>query len=203
MSCFHAHPTDPLDLPQVPTAAATLVDRVFDRDDTCPWQVRIVAPIDVLPHLFGGEASVDALEQAHGCPGVGGDTATFVQINVRQLITDHFIARLRMHLDSDLIGHRAAGTEQGGLLAKEFGRLLLQGIDGGILTEDIVPHPRLQHCFEHLAGRLGDGVASNIDHLRHRKHSTGSGFGSGRRCVVCKNEIVSFGGFVARETGLV
>ena len=40
------------------------------------------------------------------------------------------------------VAHRAAGHEEAGLLAGELGGALLQRVDGGVLSEDVVARPR-------------------------------------------------------------
>src|ERR1700724_4728965 len=99
---FLADHPDALDLPQIPTASSASVNGVLDGHETCPRKVGVVAPIDVLADLLGGKSTVLAFQQAHRRPGVRCYAAALVQINVRQLVTDHFIPGVRMELDANL-----------------------------------------------------------------------------------------------------
>jgi hypothetical protein len=136
------------------------------RQQASPRQVRIVAPIDVVAHLLGAEAPIVAFQQPHRRPGVGGDAAALIQINVRQLVADHLVAGLGVHLDADLVGHGARRTEQRGLFIEQRRGGALQFIDRLVLAEDIVTHLRLQHRLQHGRSWLGDGIAAYVDHLR-------------------------------------
>src|SRR5215468_8480981 len=69
-----------------------------------------------------------------------------------------------MHLDRDLVAHRAGGQEHRGLLPEQLGDRLLQGVHGGILALLLVADLRLAHEAAHLHGGPGHGVAEEIDH---------------------------------------
>ena len=62
------------------------------------------------------------------------------------------------------VRHRPAGDEEGGLLAEQLGGTFLQGVDRWVVAEDVVAQLGLVHGLPHGRGRVGDGVAAEIDH---------------------------------------
>ncbi len=64
----------------------------------------------------------------------------------------------------DEVRHRPAGDEEGGFLAQQLGGTYLQGVDRWVVAEDVVTQLGLVHGFPHGRGRVGDSVATEIDH---------------------------------------
>ena len=77
---------------------------------------------------------------------------------------DHFLPVLGVQLDRDGVAHGAGGHEQRGFLAGDFGRALLQPVDGGIFAVNVVADLGLHHGAPHLGRGLGHGIAAQIDH---------------------------------------
>jgi len=80
------------------------------------------------------------------------------------MITNHFITRLGMAFNGNLIGHGTAGTKESGFHSKKCGGKMFQLIDGGIFSKNIVPKRGIIHGVEHPGGWSGYGVAPKIDH---------------------------------------
>ena len=57
-----------------------------------------------------------------------------------------------------------------------------EGVDGRILSEDVVADLGVGHGAAHLRGRAGDGVGTQIDH-GHREDSANGAAGPGRQAV--------------------
>ena len=86
-------------------------------------------------------------------------------------------ARDRLHapLEVGQLRHEIAlgpaRDEERGFLAEQLGGPLLQGVDGGIVAQDVVAHLGLGHRATHLGRRPGDGVAPQIDHGHAAEYS--------------------------------
>ena len=63
----------------------------------------------------------------------------------------------------DEVAHRPRGDEQAGLLAEQLGGALLEGVDRRVVAEDVVADLGLGHRPAHRRGRVGDGVAAQVD----------------------------------------
>ncbi|MEQ1428567.1 hypothetical protein ABLW56_23180, partial [Salmonella enterica] len=62
-----------------------------------------------------------------------------------KLITDHFITRLGMAPDTNLVGHGTTGTENGRFHSKKVSRKLLKGIDRGVFPKYIITQWGIVH----------------------------------------------------------
>ena len=89
---------------------------------------------------------------------------------MRVVADQHRVPGTGRRRDGRLVAHRSRSDEEGRLFAREFRRHLLQPIDGRIFSVDVVSDFGRGHRFSHRFGRLGDGVAAQIDRLH------GSGF---------------------------
>ncbi len=58
-------------------------------------------------------------------------------------------------------------TKRPACLAGQLGGTLLEGIDGGVIAEDVVADLRLRHGAAHLRSGPGDGVRSEVDVVGH------------------------------------
>ena len=63
----------------------------------------------------------------------------------------------------DEVAHRPGGDEQAGLLAEQLGGALLEGVDRGVVAEDVVADLGVGHRPAHRRGWVGDGVAAQVD----------------------------------------
>ena len=77
---------------------------------------------------------------------------------------DRLLAAAQVAQLRDEVAHRAAGDEEGRLLAEQLGRPLLEGVDGGVVAEDVVAELGLVHGLAHGRRGVGDGVAAEVDH---------------------------------------
>ena len=80
---------------------------------------------------------------------IGRRSACLVEYRVTLLADDHVVARLGEDLESDLIGHGAAGHEQGRLFREQGSDTLLQRVDRRILAVLVITHRRPCHGFAH------------------------------------------------------
>ncbi len=69
-----------------------------------------------------------------------------------------------MNPDGDLIGHRAAGHENGSVFTKDLGRQLLEFVDGRVDVDDIIPQLCIGDGFHHAGSWACDSVASEVNH---------------------------------------
>ena len=123
---------------------------------------------DVAGRLPGGIelGRCDASTAADGAEldaRVGGAGARLVPHDVRLGRDEHVIAGAGQGSQRGLVGHRAAGHEQGCFLAQQCRHLGLQPVDGRILTELVVAHGGFGHRPSHLGHGQGDGVGAQVD----------------------------------------
>jgi hypothetical protein len=95
----------------------------------------------------------------YGCGG------TLIVINVCILIDQNFIAWLNMGLDGYLVGHSTRGHEKPGFLAQQGCHLILEKIDGGVLTQNVVTNLGCGYGLPHGVAWLGYRVTAEINHM--------------------------------------
>ena len=100
-------------------------------------------------------------------PGDDGVTGGFVEDDVGFGLRDDLAAPRHVGHVRHEIAHRAAGHEEAGLLAGQLRGALLEGVDGGVVAEDVVAHHRLGHGPTHLWGGSRDGVRTEVDVRGH------------------------------------
>ena len=108
-------------------------------------------------------AIVAATNSARHTAGDGGHGGEFVKIDVAAFFANDFVAVMGPDLDGDEIAHAAGGNEQGGFFAEDFGGTLLEEIDGGIFTVDVVADGAEAMALAHFVAGTSDGVAAKID----------------------------------------
>ena len=151
---------------------------VLDLDEAGDWVVRIVRVAEGLGDVPQVERSVRPLPELAD-RGPHDDRVT------RRLVNDHvavgagnrFLAPSQVGELRDQVAHGAAGDEQAGLLAEQFGRSFLQRTDGRILAEDVVANLRVRHRAPHFGGRHGDRVGPQV-YEGHGTPSIGEGSGN-------------------------
>jgi hypothetical protein len=77
---------------------------------------------------------------------------------VRPRVADHLIAGARERSQTDLVAHRPGGHEETGLFPQQIGRVLLQAVDGRVITEHVVT----DFCLGHRATHLGRGARDRV-----------------------------------------
>jgi hypothetical protein len=70
-----------------------------------------------------------------------------------------------MGLDGYLVGHSTRGHEKPGSLAQQGCHLILEKVDGGVLTQNIVTYLGCGYGLSHGLARLGYRVTAEINHL--------------------------------------
>ena len=122
-----------------------------------------VRRVDVGHHVVDGVSTSVAVQQPNRRAGISCDAASFVIVNVGESVAHDFVARARVNLDRDLVGHRARRAKQRGFVSREFSASPLQFLNALVFPEDIVAHRRVVHGLAHAFGGQGDGVASQVD----------------------------------------
>ncbi len=83
-----------------------------------------------------------------------GVTPGFMDDDVRIRLRDDLAAARHVRHVSHEVAHRPAGHEEAGGLAGQLRGSLLEGVDGGVLAEDIVPDLGRGHGTAHLGRGL-------------------------------------------------
>jgi len=86
---------------------------------------------------------------------------------VRPRFGDHFLSRLRVQADADLVAHGAGGHVERRLAAKGLGSALLQKIDGGVLAVNVVANLSRGHRRAHLGRWFRNRIRTQIDDCCH------------------------------------
>jgi hypothetical protein len=69
-----------------------------------------------------------------------------------------------MTFNSQLIGHRATWTKEGGFHSKEVSGHLFEGIYGRIFAKNIVSHWRARHGGQHFGARFCYSIGPKVYH---------------------------------------
>ena len=145
-------------LDRVDPAAAAIV-RVLQADQPRPDVMGVVGTDETAQVVEREEAAV-AFERPRRHAREPGDPAGLPDVDVRRRAAQELVAGLRVHADGDLVGHRAGGDEDRGLLAQELGGPFLEGLDRRVVAEDVVADLRLGHRPTHAGRRPRDRVGS-------------------------------------------
>jgi hypothetical protein len=108
---------------------------------------------------------------------------------------NHVVAGTGQETEGNLIGHRAAGDPQGGLLSNEGRQPVLECVDGGIFAELVVANRRRSDGGAHPWRGSGDGVGTQID-------GNGKGGGRGHRFRTSEGARVASAAAPAHPGGL-
>ena len=90
-----------------------------------------------------------------------------VQEHVGISIRDDLLPGTGADQQAEQIAHGPAGYEQRGLLAHPSGCRLLQPVDGGVVTEDVVAERRTGHGPEHVRGGERHRVGPKVNTAHH------------------------------------
>ena len=121
-----------------------------------------IVGIDQWQNLIGRYLSERTLHQPHLRARILGDTAAFVKVHVGTRLADHFIARLGMHLNGNLVCHGAGRTKQSRFHPEKIGHTAFQSIYGNVFPEHIIPHLGRKHGLQHGFRRLGKGIGTKF-----------------------------------------
>ena len=104
-------------------------------------------------------------QQLHRRAYHDGEVGRLVRERVGTVTGDDLAAARHLGHERDEVAHRAAGHEQGGFLAGQLRRALLERDDGRVVAEDVVAQLSLGHRPAHLGRGLGDGVGAQVDEV--------------------------------------
>jgi hypothetical protein len=134
--------------------------------------VVIVAFPDHRRNLIGAYHPVFAGQRSRHQPEMSRHRAAFVVQKVGPRLAHHLVPGPRECGEGYLVPHGAGRNEKAGLLAEKIRGELLEGVDGGIVSEDIVADLGRGHRLSHLRRGPRDGVASQVDHVSCPKGNT-------------------------------
>ncbi len=109
---------DGLNLLQRINAAAAAIVCVFQADQARPYQVIVAGP-NLVRKLTDIQDAIVAIERTAGDAAKSSGAAGFVVVDVAIDVAEQFIARLRVDLYANLVGHAARRHEQSGFLAEK------------------------------------------------------------------------------------
>lgn len=145
----HSPSTDGVLQTEQPGSGEVRVIRFHGRRDV----LRVQRPVRSMRQRLGLNAS------EHG------RAATFPPVRVGHLTGDVFVSATAVGQQSAQVALCPRGDEQRGLESEEPGDPLLERVDGGVITEDVVPHLGLGHGPAHGLAGPSDGVAAQIDEV--------------------------------------
>src|SRR5260221_9258419 len=94
------------------------------------------------------------------------------------MVAHHLVSVRGVELHGDHVAHGACGHKQRGFLADHLGGALLQAINGGIFTIDVVAHIGFRHRLAHGRGGTGNSIAAKVDYAL--AHNTGAPMNSAK-----------------------
>ena len=81
------------------------------------------------------------------------------------MFNNHFMSWIRLCTKTELIAERARGNEERSAFSNHGGADFLEPVDGRIFSINVVTYIGIRHRFAHGRRRLGDGIASEVDHV--------------------------------------
>lgn len=153
---------DGLNLCEGPDDTSASVHGVFERHEARAREVRVVVADEALD-VAGPEEPAWGRDEADRAARDGGVATGFVIADVAVGVADDFVARLGLGADGEQVGHRAAGDEQGGLLAEHGRDAFLEGADGRVVAECVIAERGVVHGLTHGGRGAGDRVRTQID----------------------------------------
>ena len=90
-------------------------------------------------------------------------TATLIFVCMRLLANDVFVATCAMCHQTEQVAHGASGYEQRRLEAQLGRQVLFQTINRRVFAIHVITQLGGLHGLTHTRGRLGDGVAAQVD----------------------------------------
>ena len=151
--------SDLIDALQRNDRAALSIVSVLQTDERCSGLVKIVRRDRILDLSPSGSSSLGG-HQARPEARKRGGSARLVVIDVTLRLEDDLIAGTGVKPDSDLIAHRAAGNVESRFLTQLRGDSLLQMVDGGIVSVDVVSDFGFRDGLSHRQIRPRDRVTA-------------------------------------------
>jgi len=142
--------------------SAPLVHGVLDAHQRGPRKVA-VCRIHLRTDGLRRHGPARGVDEADARAAVARDATTLVVVDVAQPVTDHLIPWLGVDVDGHLVGHGPRRAEQPGFVAEPLSQHILQSVDRGIFTVDVVAGRGGHHGGEHRLRGPRDRVASQID----------------------------------------
>ena len=140
---------------------------VFQADQPGARPVDVFALADAGLDLAGRQHAAVTGDGAQLHAGQHGSAAGFVPDDMAVVAQDDFIAALAMRHQRQLVAEVAGRHEQGGFLAEDAGGQGFQLLHGRIVTVDIIADLGMEHRLAHGRGRLGNGIAADVDPAGH------------------------------------
>ena len=151
--------------------AAAEVVGVLDGDERRRDEVRPLVGAHERAQLVGVEQAARCIPRARRDARQRGSRAELGAHHVRLRVADQLLPRLHVHAQPELVGERAGGGEQAGVLAEQVGHALLERVDGRVLAVDVVADLGVGHRRAHACGGTGDGVAAQVHESAHGRRA--------------------------------
>src|SRR5947209_10784691 len=142
--------------------ASSEIKRVFQHDQAGLGAIvdtRRNALLDLLP----GDDPIFAIDRTRLASGKGRYGRRFKVDDVGTLFADDLLSMMRVDLDGNLVAHGAGGNKNGGFPPENLCGPLLQPVDRGVFTINVIANLSFSHGAAHFGSRLGDGVAAQVN----------------------------------------
>ena len=120
-------------------------------------------------------------QRAHRRPYDDGMAGRLVHDEVAGGRRDHLLAAGEVGQLGDQVAHRARCHEEPGLHAEQLGGAILEGVDRGVVAEDVIAHLGGGHGAAHRRRRVGHSVGAQVDPGHPGQDSAGTPGGPPRR----------------------
>src|SRR2546430_17289756 len=104
-----------------------------------------------------------AREQLYRSTRIEGNTTSFILVDMSSGFTNHFISRMSMRLNSNLVRHCTRGGIQGTLHSKQSSCLAFKLVNRCVFSKNIIPYPGSSHGIHLPHRRLRKSVRSQLN----------------------------------------